>query len=187
MARAQRVRCAAAEAMRRIMQHRSLVLLFVAGGLLAGCASFSGDGGMAEVQRLAVESVSADVVALRSEDDVAQARARVTALLKRPLSADAAVRVALLNNRPLQAAYNALGVAEARRVRASLPPNPTVSLSHISGGGGFEIERQVALSVLSLATLPARADIATDRFRQAQLQAAAETLRVAVETRRAWT
>jgi outer membrane protein TolC len=37
-----------------------------------------------------------------------------------------------------------------------------------------------------LATLPARADIASDRFRQAQLNAAEETLRVGVEARRSY-
>jgi len=40
--------------------------------------------------------------------------------------------------------------------------------------------------VLALATLPARAEIATDRFRQAQLQAAADTVRIATEARRAF-
>ena len=64
-------------------------------------------------------------------------RARVVAhLLKRPLTADAAVQIALLNNRGLQAAYNELGIAEAVRVQQSLPPNPTISISRISGVGG---------------------------------------------------
>ena len=43
------------------------------------------------------------------------------------------MQIALLNNRGLQAAYNELGVAEADRVQASLPPNPTFSLSRIAG------------------------------------------------------
>jgi outer membrane protein TolC len=40
--------------------------------------------------------------------------------------------------------------------------------------------------ILALASLPARAEIAADRFWQAQLRAAEETLRVAAETRRAF-
>jgi len=40
--------------------------------------------------------------------------------------------------------------------------------------------------ILALATLPARAEVAADRFWQAQLRAAEETLRVAAETRRAF-
>jgi len=153
---------------------------------MSGCALFTGDGGMSAVQGLAGNRLGKDVAAIRSEDDAAVSHARVRTLLARPLTADAAVQVALLNNRDLQAAYNALGMAEARRVRASLPENPTLSFSKISGGGAFEIERSVAMSVLSLATLPLRADIATDRFHQAQLRAASETIRVANDTRRAW-
>jgi len=154
--------------------------------ILPGCALFSEDRGMSAVEDIAGARLGKQVVALRGEDDAAIAHGKVKSLLARSLSADAAVQVALLNNRDLQAAYNALGVAEARRVRASLPANPVLSLSRVSGSGAFEIERQVAVNILSLATLPARADIAADRFRQAQLQAAAETIRIATETRRAW-
>ena len=169
--------------------HLRLSLLFVATLALSGCASFTGDGGMSLVEDMTAARLGQQATALRSEDDAADAASRVKTLLAKPLTADTAVQIALLNNRDLQAAYNALGVAEARRVRASLPANPVVSLSRVSGGGGggaFEIERQVAVNILSLATLPVRADIATDRFQQAQLQAVAETLRVAIETRQAW-
>jgi outer membrane protein TolC len=160
--------------------------LLLAALSLSGCALFTEDGGMSAVQGLAANRLGKDVAAIRSEDDAALSHTRVKKLLAQPLSADAAVQVALLNNRDLQAAYNALGMAEARRVRASLPENPVFSLSKVSGGGAFEIERSVAMSVLSLATLPLRADIATDRFHQAQLRASSETIRVANETRRAW-
>jgi outer membrane protein TolC len=168
--------------------HRAFHLPLLLAGLFAlpGCALFTNDGGMSVVQHVAGARLGKDVVAIRTDDDAANARARVARLLLKPLRADATVQVALLNNRDLQASYNALGMAEARRVRASLPENPTLSLSHVSGGGAFEIERQVAISVLSLATLPPRADIAADRFRQAQLRAASETMRIATETRRAW-
>lgn len=154
--------------------------------MLSGCALFTEDAGMSAVQSLAGGRLGMEVGMLRSDEEAALARAKVRSLLARPLSADAAVQVALLNNRDLQAAYNTLGAAEARRVRASLPANPVLSFSRVSGAGAFEIERQVALNILSLATLPVRADIASGRFRQAQLQAAAETIRIATETRRAW-
>jgi outer membrane protein TolC len=86
----------------------------------------------------------------------------------------------------LAAAGPALGLSEAAFVQASLPPNPTISLSRIAGGGAYELEGRIAGSVLALATLPARAEIAADRFRQAQLQAAAATLRTASEAHRAF-
>jgi outer membrane protein TolC len=154
--------------------------------VLGGCANFSDDGGMGAVQAITGASLNKDVTALRSEADAAAARATIDRLLAKPLTADGAVQVALLNNRDLQAAYNALGIAETALVQARLPPNPTFTWSHISGSGAFEIERQVAMNILSLATLPARAEIAADRFRQAQLKAADETLRVAAEARRAF-
>ncbi len=46
------------------------------------------------------------------------------------------------------------------------------------------VEAAIAANILALATLPARAEIAADRFRAAQLRAAEETLRVAADTRR---
>jgi outer membrane protein TolC len=153
---------------------------------LAGCAGLA-DSGMDGVKNVVAERIPAEVSALTDEDSSAEARRKISALRKRPLTADAAVQIALLNNRELQAAYNALGIAQARRLRASLPANPTFSISRISGGGGFELEREVAFSILSIVTLPVRAEIASDRFRQAQLQAASETVRVALETRRTWT
>ena len=154
--------------------------------LLAACQTFSSDGGMAPVASFANQELGKDVVAIRNDDDAASARATVERLLKRPLSADAAVQIALLNNRRLQAAYNELGIAEADLVQSSLPPNPSFSLLRIAGSAELEIERRIVADILALATLPARSDIAADRFRQAQLRAIAETVRVATDTRRAW-
>lgn len=153
---------------------------------LAGCASFSSDGGFSGVQELAGQSLGAEVAFIRSDEEAAASRAIIDRLLAKPLRADDAVQIALLNNRELQAAYNALGVSEAVMVQASLPPNPTFSLERIAGAGSVEIEARAIASVLSLVTLPARAQIAKDRFRQAQLQAAEVTLRVATEARRAY-
>src|SRR5207247_11355227 len=107
---------------------------------------------------------SDDATLLRTPDDDEAAHARVRTLLGRPLSAAAAVRIALLNNRDLQAAYNALGISEAAMVQASLPPSPTFSLSRIGSGGAFELEARLVASVLNLATLPARAEGAPERF-----------------------
>ena len=171
----------------RPVMHRTLSLGALAGTtLLAGCASFSADHGMGAVASYAGAPLQKEIVALRSDTDVASARDQVQLLIKRSLTADTAVQIALLTNRDLQAEYNLLGEAEAARIRASLPPNPRFSLSRVAGGGALEAEALVALSILSLATLPARTDIASDRFHQAQLRAANATLRVAAETRRAY-
>ena len=151
---------------------------------LSGCANFSPDGGMSVAAGIAAQELEKDTIAIRTPEDATSARARVEDLLKRPFTADAAVQIALLNNRGLQAVYNELGIAEAMMVQASLPPNPSFSFSRISGSLESELEATVAANILALATLPARAEIAADRFRAAQLRAAEETLRVAAETRR---
>jgi outer membrane protein TolC len=154
--------------------------------MLAGCKTFSPDGGMTPVAELAGETLRKDIVAIRNETVAVAAYADVQRLLSKPLTADAAVQVALLNNRGLQAAYNQLGIAEARMIGASLPPNPGFSIERLSGPVEIEIEKRIVANILALATLPARAEIAADRFRQAQLAAAEETLRIAAETRRSY-
>lgn len=154
--------------------------------LLSACTSFSPDGGMSITADIAARDLRKDVAAIRTEAEASAARAQVDHLLKRPLTADTAVQIALLNNRGLQAAYNELGIAEAVRVRQSLPPNPSISILRVSGSGETEIEREIVGNILALATLPARTEIAANRFRQAQLAAALETLRVATEARRAY-
>ena len=75
---------------------------------LAGCASFSPDGGMSVVANIAGGELHKDVTAVRTEADASAVRSRIDQLLRRPLSAHAAVQIALLNNRGLQAAYNAV-------------------------------------------------------------------------------
>jgi len=154
--------------------------------VLTGCASFSPDAGMGVVSAIALNELNKDARKIDHEEAAAAARARIQRLLATPLSADAAVQVALLNNKGLQAAYNELGIAEAAMVGASLPPNPAFSVGRISTSVELDIERRIVGDILALATLPARADIAADRFHQAQLRAAEETLRVSAETRRSF-
>jgi len=163
-----------------------VVATLAAATTLSACAAFSPDGGMALVADIASAELHKDALAIRTVEDAASARATVERLLRRTLTADAAVQVALLNNRGLQAAYNELAIAEAAMVGSSLPPNPTFSISRISGAGAFEIERQITADILALATLPVRSEIAGQRFRRAQLRAAEETLRIAAEVRRAY-
>lgn len=170
--------------LRRPGKLASIPVLAVAAAF-SGCASFSLDGGMNVAAGIATREIEKDTVAIRTPDDANSARTRVEHLLKRPLTADAAVQIALLNNRGLQAAYNKLGLAEAAMVQASLLPNPSFSFLRTEGSESL-IETTIAADILALATLPARAEIAADRFRAAQLAAAEETLRVAADTRRTY-
>jgi len=163
-----------------------LCSILAAAMMLAGCASFSPDAGMDAVNGLVTPALGATVGKLNSQGATADAATRTQRLLTSLLSAETAVRVALLNNRSLQAAYNELGIAETVMVEATLPPNPRFSVSSISTPVELDIEARIVANILALATLPARAEIAADRFRQAQLRAAEETLRVAAETRRSY-
>jgi outer membrane protein TolC len=154
--------------------------------LLSGCATFSPDGGMTVVADMAGQTLKKDVVSIRTEDDAQRANASVQALLRRGLTVDAAVQIALLNNRGLQASYNELALAEADMVRESLPSNPTFSIFRIAGGGALEAEGQVVGNILALSTLQVRSEIARQRFQQAQLRAAEETLQLAADVRRTY-
>ena len=153
---------------------------------LVGCASFSPDGGMTVVADVASETIRKDVVLIRTTEDAEWARDEVKRLLRRTLTVDSFVQIALLNNRGLQAAYNELALAEADLIRDSLPPNPKFSILRIAGEGAIEIERQIVGDILALATLPFRSEIARQRFQEAQLRAAEDTLRLAAEVRRAY-
>jgi outer membrane protein TolC len=153
---------------------------------LSGCATFSPDGGMTVVANVAGETIQKDVVAIHSDEEAEWAHSAVQRLLRRPLTADAAVQISLLNNKGLQASYNELALAEADMVRESLPPNPTFSIFRIAGGAALEAERQVVGNILALSTLPFRSEIARQRFQQAQLRAAQETLRLAADVRRTY-
>jgi outer membrane protein TolC len=151
-----------------------------------GCAAFSPDGGMTRVNGIVAPELKSEAVKVNAEDAAGEARARVARSLASTLSADGAVRIALLNNKGLQASYNELGVAEAAMVEASLPPSPTFSLSRIWTPVELDIERRIIADILALATLPARTELAAERFHQAQLRAALETLRIGFETRQAY-
>ncbi len=154
--------------------------------MLAGCQALSKDGGMGTVATFASSELKKEVIAVRTEEEARAARAKIDELLARPLSADGAVQIALLNNRGLQAAYNDLFVAEAAALEASLPPNPTFSIARLVSRPEIEVERQIVVNILALATLPVRSDIARERFRAAQLRAAEAVARIAADTRRAY-
>src|ERR1700730_8957746 len=153
---------------------------------LPGCATFSPDGGMTVVANVAGETRKKDFISIRTTDDAEEARNAVQRLLRRSLTVDTAVQIALLNNRGLQASYNELALAEANMVQESLPPNPTFSIFRIAGNSALEAERQVVGNILALSTLPFRSEIARQRFQEAQLRAAEETLRLAAEVRRTY-
>lgn len=158
------------------------ILSLAAALLLAGCASFSPDGGFGEVQRLTRERTG-QAPALQRGTEL---QARIDTLLQAPLSADGAVALALLNHRGLQARFAELGIAEADLVSAGRLRNPSFTFGRLAGAGSVEIDRVVVFDVLALLTMPMAGGVERARFEQAQLQAASDAVGVASEARQAF-
>ena len=155
--------------------------------VLAGCATFSEDGGFGVVESAVRERTGQQARWVRSDDDAKSVRARVKELLAPPLGAEAAAQIALLNNPGLQARYAELGIAEADLVQASRWSGPTFSFARLRhGGGGADYEASVFLDVLGLITIPLATRAEAKRFEAAKTRAAGEALQLALETRKAW-
>lgn len=164
--------------------------LLVSALILAGCASFSTDGGFGSVERVAKEKLGKEVRLNKTEDDLKTTRDKVTELIKSPLNEDTAVQVALLNNRGLQAKFMELGISEADLVRAGEWPNPKLSLFNASktdnGIRDYKIEQVLTFNIFSVFTIPQAVAIEQRRFEQTQRVVAEEVLRLAADTRKAW-
>jgi outer membrane protein TolC len=153
---------------------------------VAGCASLSDDARFGPVEQAVQERTGAQTKWVRSESEGDSVRGRVKELLAQPLSAESAVQIALLNNPGLQAGYAEVGIAEADLVQASRWRGPTFSFARLRRGDETEYERSVFFDVLGLITIPLSVRVEQKRLAGAQHRAAAEGLRVALETRKAW-
>ena len=166
------------------------VPLAAALALLAGCASFSPDGGFGAVEQTARDRLGKDVQRVRSDEDRQAVAGRVAELLARPLSVDDAVQIALLNNRGLQAGFHELGIREAEVVRAGRLPNPSFSMFHASkkedGVRDYKIEQVLTFNIFSLLTMPQAVEVNRRMFEQSQRAVSLQVLRLAADVRRAW-
>ena len=158
----------------------------LSGAVLAGCATFSQDGGLDAVSSMVNQRSGQEVRFSRSDNDTAIVENRVTELLGQRLSPDSAVQVALLNNRELRASLAALGIAESDLVQAGRMRNPGFSFARMRGGDDVEIERSIMFDLVGLLTIPVRSEIESRRFEQAKLQAALRATQLATATRKAY-
>ncbi len=129
---------------------------------------------------------------IQNQQQARESAAKVKALVnQKTISADTAVQIALFNNRGLQASYAELGMSAADAWQQTMLENPVLSVG-LLGVGAPEIgvyraiEATIATNIVALTTQKRRVAAADVRFRQAQYAAVGETLRLAVETRRAW-
>ena len=175
-----------------------LAKAFLVAGLVplaaAGCTTTSLVDGISE-PRAGFDTVATRTVSVTGKETVwvqsaAESQAlsnRVTGLVrKKTIGPDVAVQVALLNNKGLQAAYADIGLSAADVWQETMLVNPQVSIGVIGVDPVRTVEATVVTNILALITRPRRVAIADARFRQAQLRAAEETLRLAADTRRAW-
>ena len=155
--------------------------------LLAGCTTFSRDGGFATVEETARERLGRDVRWVRTDEQAASVEQTVKEVLAEALDADRAVQVALINNRGLQATYAELGIAEADLVQAGRIGNPRYSILRTKRGNDvMKVEEAIALDVIGILTIPLRVRLERRRFEAVQLEVSREMLAVAQETRKAW-
>ncbi len=167
--------------------HLARATLALAGlTLLAGCASFSPDGGFGQVEELAQTRLGTKPQRMRTQADTQRIEGEVARLLAAPLGADTAVQIALINNRGLQARFAELGLQEAELVQAGRPRNPGFSYGRFAQGEEREYERTFLFDLMWLITLPARGEIEQRRFAHIQLEVASEVLHLAQMTRQAW-
>src|SRR5688500_2598686 len=154
--------------------------------LLAGCASFSPDGGFNAVEQTAKERLDKQLVWARSPEQQQRIDTRVAELLKRPLSADDAVQLALLNNKGLQAQYFELGIGEADLVQSGRMPNPGFSFARLTRGSEVELERSFHVNLARLIAMPAVQRVEAQRCAHTQGAVASSVLTLAADTRKAW-
>ncbi len=174
-----------AQALAGALRQRTVAALCCT-ALLAGCTSFSPDGGFASVEQTARERLGKELLWSRSAADQAVIDQRVVELLATPLTADGAVQLALLNNRGLQASFQELGITEAEVVQAGRLPNPGFSLGRLKRGHEVEIESGLHFNLARLLALPLIGPMEARRFQQTQGGVAMSVLSLAADTRKAY-
>ena len=157
---------------------------------LAGCATFSADGGFGRVEGSSKERLGKEIKWARTDDDRALLQARVDELLAKPLGADDAVQLALFNNRGLQAGFYDLGISEADLVQAGRLPNPHFSMfrasQSVDGVREYKIEQALTFNIFALITMPLAVEVEQRNFAQTQRMVVLEVARLASETRKAY-
>ncbi|MFN0300965.1 MAG: TolC family protein, partial [Burkholderiales bacterium] len=161
---------------------------FVAFGalVLAGCATFSQDGGFGAVEATAQERLGTNAKIVRASKDGNSVDLFIRERLNAPLSVDDAVQVALLSNRGLQSTYEELGIAEADLVQAGRLTNPHFAYLNVRNSESKSIEWALTFPIIDLLTMPLRRTIEAHRFEQTKLEVSSRVLDVAFETRRAY-
>lgn len=170
--------------MTQLISRLAMLCVVVISSLLSGCATFSRDGGIDDVQSTVAQRLKQDVAFDGADKAIAQQR--VNELLAKPLGVDEAWQLALLNNRGLKAGLAELGIAEADLVQAGRLPNPRFSMLYTRHDGDYKIEQSFTFNVFALLTMPQAKAVEQQRFEQAKREVSLQVLALAQTTRQAW-
>jgi len=162
------------------------LLLLLVMVVLSGCATFSKDGGLSDVQSLTKQHLPQEVVWPKTQAEQQSIAERVDELLQTALDVERAVQIALLNNKGLQADLFALGISEADLVQAGRLPNPGFSMLYARNNGDYKIEQALTFNIFSLITMPKMLEIQRLNFEQTKQQTAIRVLQLAYQTRQAY-
>ena len=154
--------------------------------LLAGCATFSQDGGFNSVEKTTQNYIKQKPIWANTAAQKQAAAEQLKALLAEPLSVNDAVQIALINNANLQANFYDLQIAEANVVQAGRLPNPIFSMLYAKNSGEFKIEQALTFNILALFTLPKASAIEKQRFTATQNKVVLQVLDTARQTRNAY-
>jgi len=168
------------------MQYRKITVLVSASLLLGGCATFSKDGGFANVQQTTQQHIKQEIAWPKTKEEQSKINDKVNALLEHKLDVESAVQIALLNNKRLQASFYELGISEADLVQAGRLPNPRFSMLYAKNNGEYKIEQAFTFNIFSLITMPKAVEIEKRRFEQVQKETALAVLKLANHTRLAY-
>lgn len=167
-------------------QRMKFGLLLCAGLTLSACAVPNEDAAFEDVNSLVTARTSVPAVWHTTDASRAQADDQVRGLMAQPLTKDNAVKLAFLRNPAVQASLAEIGISEADVAQAGRLKNPVISFERVVTHGFLEINRQVLFSVLSLATLGGRTEIAKNQAEKTRYLAALEVVQIASEVTTAW-
>jgi len=154
--------------------------------LLAGCATFSADGGFGAVEKSTQQYIKQKPIWANNKAQKQAAAEQLKSLLAEPLSLGDAVQIALINNAQLQDNFYDLQIAEANVVQAGRLPNPVFSMLYTKNKGDFNIEQALTFNVLALFTLTKASAIEKQRFSATQNRVVLQVLNIARQTRNAY-
>jgi len=151
---------------------------------ITGCAVQSSDDVAVisqQIQSVSTQPLQQDI----SPAEQQLAAARVRELLQQRLSVSQAVELAILNNPEIQAELWSLGIAQSDLRQLSSLPNPGLKITR-SLGGESNTEVEFGFNLLSLLTLPAMRDLATQDFMLTRISVAQRIAQLIHETKLAY-